>query len=262
MKKNLYLKLAIIIGFCVSFVVPSWAAFVNLDKVKIKITASPGSSEAGVITVENREDRKIFVKIYAMEWQYVKPFNGSKKFFPLGTIYKDIERWFRFSPKEMTLAPGERSLVHYKVEIPKDIKESCYLVLFFETDVGGSDVVKGEKKVGIQFLTRIGTLFLIEPEGVVLRKAELLGASIGEKGITLKIRNKGNCALIGKVSVFAMDENDMLVGRSKSTKIYAPSKSEFEFVVPFDGSDYLRAKKLLVTVQEETGKVYSWEYSI
>ncbi len=262
MKKGWYLRAAIVIGLCVGWVIPSWAAFVNLDKVKIRITASPGSSEAGVITVENREDKEIFVKIYAMEWQYSKPFDGSKIFFPLGTNYGNVETWFRFSPKELRLSPGERTLVHYRVEVPNDIKEACYLVLFFETEMGGSDAVRGEKHIGLQFLTRIGTLFLIEPKGIVLRRADLLSASLEEKGVNLKIKNAGNCALIGKVSVFAMDENNMLVGRSKSTKIYAPAKSEFEFVVPLDSSDYLRAKKLLVTIQEETGNVYSWEYSI
>ncbi len=251
-----------LIFLCFTVAYSSFAAFVNLDKVKIRITSVPGESESGVITVENREDREIFVKVYAMEWKYVKPFDGSKVFFPLGTNYKDIETWFRFSPKELRLSPGERALVHYRVDIPNDIKEASYLVLFFETEMGGSDAIKGEKHIGLQFLTRIGTLFLIEPKGVVLRKVELLEARIGEKGAMLTIRNSGNCALIGKVSVFAMDDHDMLVGRSKPINVYAPPKTEFDFTVPLEGSDFFRARKLLVTVQEETGKVYSWEYNI
>ncbi len=244
------------------FIIEGWTAFVNLDKVKIRITTPPGTTEAGIITVENRENHPIFVKVYPMEWRYIQPFDGAKEFYPMGTLYKGVEKWFRYSPQELQLAPGERALVHYKVNLPENIDSPCYLVLFFETELGGSEAVKGEKRVGLQLLTRIGTLFLIEPKGVVFRKAELVGATVSGKGVSLKINNLGNTALIGKIRVFVLDDKDMMLGKSETVDVYAPPKTKFDFFVPLSSSGFFGAKKLLVTLQEETGKVYSWEYNL
>ncbi len=239
----------------------SYGAFVNLDKVKIRITAPTGSTEAGTIVAENRENRDVFVKVYAMEWEYVSPYDGSKKFFPLGTSCPKASDWFRFFPSELTLAPGEKALIHYKITIPPDMKKPCYLVLFFETDLGGSSGVKGEKAIGLQFLTRIGTLFLIEPSNIATREVSLVDADIEGKDMVVKLKVEGNCALIGKLSAFIMDEADMLVARTPMVGVYAPPQETVEVKLPLDKALSGRYK-VLITLQPEVGQVRSWEVSI
>lgn len=234
------------------------SAFVNLDKVKVRITQPRGSDVAGFVVVENREDRPVVVKVYAMEWKYIPPYDGAKEFYPLDTTCPRISEWFRFSPTELHLDPGEKALVHYRANIPLDLPHPCYLVLFFETEAGGGESVIGKERIGLQLLTRVGTLFLIEPSDLAVNNVDILDAKLEGGKLKVRLVQRGNCALIGKLSAFVMGEGELLIARSKHTSIYAPPGADLWVPVELQGNT-AGARSVMITLQLEGGSPVSKE---
>ncbi len=261
MRKVLFLTVIFVFG--VHFML--WAAFASIDKVKIRIEDPTGSTASGIITLENKEDKPIEVKIYPMEWRYVSPYDGSKDFMPLGSSCPDIANWFQVYPEYVRLMPGERQSVHYKLNIPDNLKRPCYLVIFFETDLTGSGSVSGKNRVGLQIFTRIGSLLLVEPSDIVVRSADAVSVTMSAADrLTVTLNNKGNAALIGSVSVFVMDRDGNILARTEKKDIYMPpqAKGDVELNIIGSGLGFSSAYTALVTIQPEVGQPISVELPI
>lgn len=237
-----------------------WAAFASIDKVKIRIDAKTGSTVAGVITLENKENKNISVKIYPMEWKYIKPFDGSKKFMPLGSSCERAQEWLQVYPQFVELAPGEKQSVHYKLQIPEDLTHPCYLVIFFETDVTGSNSISGKNRIGLQIFTRIGSLLLVEPEDISTRTVSIASVSRQGDSLNVDIENKGNTALIGTISAFVMDRDENLLYRTEKRGIYMPANINAVIPLKILGeAGNLSGYKAIITIQPEVGQPISVE---
>ncbi len=263
MGKQWFFRVVFAVLFCVFMQLPVYAAFVNLDKVKVRIEIKPGNSAAGVVTVENKEKKPVFVKIYAMDWKYIAPYDGSKDFFPLGTLPTTVGKWFEFSPASLRLGPEEKKIVHYRIDLPKDVKGGHYLVLFFETESKGRNVFTKNRRVGLQLLTRIGTLFFVEPNTAVNRSVSIEDCTVdlrsGQAEVT--VDNKGDVFLVGKLSVFLMNQSTgMVLVRSEFRKLYMPDRTKAKIAVKLIGDlEKLEPGQYsaLITLQPEVGNPVS-----
>ena len=242
-----------------------WAAFASIDKVKIRVDSPTGSTVAGVITVGNNEDKPINVKIYPMEWTYVSPFDGSKKFMPIGSSCPGSNEWVQIYPGYVRLEPGERRSVHYKLNIPPGLKKPCYLVIFFETDVTGSSSVSGKTRIGLQVFTRIGCLILVEPSNIAIRSVGVDSVNmVSPNKLQIRLNNLGNTVLIGNVSIFVMNEDGKIISRTEKKDVYMPPGETGSIPLKLMGSGLMvrPAYEALVTIQPEMGHPVSVELPI
>ncbi len=236
------------------------AAFLNVDKMKIVIDNPAGETVPGVITVQNQEDYPLTVKVYPMAWRYVSPYDGKKEFFSVEDIR--AEDVLLVTPREFVLEPGERRLVRYKVNIPSQIDTPMYLVLFFETDAVSSS---HSARMDIRLVTRVGTLFFIEPKGVASYHISSQGcAELKEDGVHISLLNDGNTALVAQISAFLLDERERFLCRTGQVDVYVPAGDNFSVVLPLKGqvSDSNKAKKVLLTVQAERSEPVSLDIQL
>lgn len=202
------------------------AAEVILDRGKVKLTIKAGETITGFITLRNDSNTDIPLRAYFGDFVYIPPFDGSKKFLPLGATESSCGEWVSFSPQEFTLPALTKRQINYVIKVPQDASGGYYGVLFFETAPG-----KPEEGKGLQIITRIGSLFFLETEDRI-KRASLNDLSIEEDSIQAHFVNSGNVILISNAVFYIMDEEGMVVDRREIKKFYLPPGEKFPFTIP------------------------------
>lgn len=82
-------------------------------------TVQPGGSYEGTIVVANNTDKVQQAKAYQTDYHFHA--DGSNSYEAPGSIPRSNAGWVEFTPRFMTLAPGETIQVRYRVAIPPEV---------------------------------------------------------------------------------------------------------------------------------------------
>ncbi|MDD5668741.1 MAG: hypothetical protein PHE58_01740 [Candidatus Omnitrophica bacterium] len=214
--------LCVLAGIFLFFQGVSEASTLRINQSKVRSIVAPGGAKSGVIQVENSSDSVVKVKAYLEDWVYNEAAcDGTKKFFPSGTISGSASPWISFSPSDFTLAPFGKQTVNYKIAVPSNAQGGHYSVLFFESSFGDQGADEG---VGMNLVVRIGTLFYVEPEGTVNREAEINNIVFQKKDkgliITADFKNTGNVDITCSGTFHVMDDQGMVLARNEFNKVF------------------------------------------
>ncbi|MFA5261669.1 MAG: hypothetical protein WC450_10615 [Candidatus Omnitrophota bacterium] len=219
----------LILGMALLGVPGNAQAQLIIQKSVIKHEMSPGSGTVDSLEVTNSTNKPLAVKLYWQDFIYRQPFNkGNKEFMPSGTSDYSCANMITFSPNTIALPPFGKQEVKYSVKVPESFKTGCDGVLFFEMS---PDVAKA--RIGMSFVTRIGTLFFLESteanksatvEDMALNGGSLLG----------NFYNQGDVVLFPKGVFFFLSEDGLVEDRGEVNKLYVPpqAKADFQLVVP------------------------------
>jgi len=194
------------------------SAQLMIEEGKIKQSVFPGERFTGTITVHNTSTVPIDLVVYLEDFEYVAPFNGSKKFYPAATLDRSAASWISFQPKDMHLEAHQESRLNYTVAVPEDASGGYYGVLFFE----GSDrqqLTQGQ--VALNIVARVGALLFFETRGRV-KSVEFNKAQVRDNKITGILRNSGNVNLIIRCLYYILDPTGIAVDRGESPSFYMP----------------------------------------
>ncbi|MCM8782964.1 MAG: hypothetical protein NC909_01005 [Candidatus Omnitrophica bacterium] len=197
------------------------AATLRLNQTKIRLIIPPGTTKTGTIEVENPSAEEVSVKAYLEDWRYSSTQDGTKEFFPPNSTPLSCANWLTFSPSEFNLPPFGKKAVRYTINVPKNTEGGHYAVLFFETLLGKPDLKEG---VGLNIIVRVGTLFYVEPEGTIRRKADIENFSVEtEKDklkISLDLKNSGNVDLTARGTFHIIDQQGRIYARGEFNEVY------------------------------------------
>lgn len=185
----------------------------RIDKPKFVLQLSEGESFRGTVVIDNPSKEAIPVKVYLEDFAYIPPYDGTKSFHPPGSTGISISSWITFSPQEFVLKPYARQIVSFTVRPNKDFTTVHCGVLFFESPLGvGADEAGAainiigrlgslifvepknrEKRANFEdiigeyyklkgtftnygntFIYAQGTFYIIDSEGIVKDRGELL----------------------------------------------------------------------------------------
>ena len=214
------LALLFIFAFCILNLEVGEAAIIRIDQPKLRLVIPGGGTESGIINLTNPTPNPLTIKVYLEDWLYTSNIDGSKKFYPPGTLPLSCAKWITFVPAEFTVSPYGKQVVNYTVKCPADAKGGHYAVMFFETSLGE---VEDEEGVNVTVLGRLGSLFCVEPGETINRKAELSNLSIvRNKGIDIELqfKNTGNIDIITEGTFYLMDRKGIIAARGEFNKIY------------------------------------------
>jgi len=235
----------------------------SIDSPKIRISIPPGEEKTGLIKVTNPSPQPKEARVYLEDWRYLPPFDGSKEFKPAGSLPFSASSWISFLPKEFKIPPYGTQLVTYRVKIPKYAKGGHFSVLFFEELLGKPKVDKG---VGIGVAIRIASLFYIEPEGTIIRKAKIENLSLKKEGRQLKIEadfnNIGNTDITCKGTFHIIDKKGMVYARGKFNDIYTFPGDVAKLKADASCRLELGFYDLVITLQYQDGSVNVIEKTI
>ena len=194
---------------------------VLVDQPKVRLSIPPGSSQTGVINVENRSQEAKDIRVYLEDWVYLPEYDGSKAFKPAGTAELSCAEWINFSPAEFSLSPFSKKSFYYTVRVPKGVEGGHYAVLFFEDLLSAPS----DEGVSVGLAVRVASLFYIEAEGTVARVVELSNLCLVKKGedtlqIQADFKNIGNADITPEVTYSIIDQQGIVYARGEFNPVY------------------------------------------
>ena len=199
------------------------AEIVQIQPAKVRLVISPGSAQTGSLTVFNNDKQPKKVRAYLEDWKYLPVCDGTKDFQPAGTLSESAAGWISFVPAEFVVPAFGKQVVNYSVKVPSDAKSAHFAVIFFESYLGESEAPP-EGGVNVNVAVRVGSLFYIEPKGLVSRQAKIDGLKIERAqdryNVSLNFTNTGNVDSPAKASFFIIDRKGVAFARGESGEIY------------------------------------------
>lgn len=186
----------------------------NVDKPGIHIATEPGQTVDGKITITNTGDKVMDFRANVADWKIES--NGSKGFYPAGTLPLSCSNWLNVFPKSFSVEPGKSAEVNYVLTVPAKAQGGHYSVIFFET------MKAGYKNTDVIFAGRIGTIIYHHIKGEQIVDGELLEGKVNWDSKNLKTKlafeNKGNVYLMVKPSVALLDKTGQIIFRKEMPK--------------------------------------------
>ena len=159
------------------------AANMKISPVANGITIKPGDVQNYQFTMENLGQEQLKFKLS------VSPYNVINENYDVDfvteTSYNQIVRWVTFQDDSgsfvknptLTLAPGEKRTVVYRVSVPDDIpKGGQYCIIFAESVHDETD--QDNMTLGLQSVTRVSLIILGHGEGDTRNTAEITDFSL------------------------------------------------------------------------------------
>jgi hypothetical protein len=235
----------------------------QINKAKIRVKLPPGWSDGDAITVENKADEPIEIKVYINDWVYTDQ-DGAKNFMPPGTDPRSAADWIKFYPADFTLPAKGAQEVKYVVGVPPDAVGGHYAILFFEVLAGGAwDDAKG---VMVKVYNRLGSLFYIEPEGAIERKAEVTDFKIqllpeGYK-VEAVFQNTGNVDITAKSTLDIIDAEGFVFSRASFPDIYTMPQDKANMSIADFSTNFSKGIYDAILTIDLDGEILVKEYQI
>ncbi|MFH0753965.1 MAG: hypothetical protein V2A70_05310 [Candidatus Omnitrophota bacterium] len=225
MKKFILLNL-VILGISAILAGPARAQFF-LEQGKINLNVSGGDRINKSLTIHNTTQEEQVVKAYWEDFEYQPPYEGAKKFLPVGTgVGTSAAGWVNFSPQEFTLPPQGKKEIEYSINVPQKYDAGHYGILFFER---ASEPYKDA--TGVNIITRVGALFFIEPKNIE-KKAELKNLKQDVASLTGEFHNMSTVILIPQITYYVMNNDGLVADRGELKKLYIPPSVAAKWTIP------------------------------
>ncbi len=224
--KNIYCLLSCLFVFFMLTAQYSEAAMIQVDPPKVFLNIPAGRSGSGKLTVRNPDEEAIKIKVYAQDWKYSDTHDGTKLFFPIGTLPLSCANWITFSLSEMEIPAEGQQDIYYTVKVPADAAGGHFAVLFFESLVA-KPLASGSSNVALGLIVRLGAIFHVETAGNSVRTAEVNNFSLQRQSskkpleIGLDIKNTGNTDIIAKGTLHLINKKGVIFVRASFNKVYS-----------------------------------------
>jgi hypothetical protein len=220
---------------------------VFIEQGKIVHPIIPGTNVTGTVTVHNAGDDHQKVRVYWEDFEYVQPFDGTKKFTPALSSKYSLASWIKFTPQELDMPPFARKEISYVIDTPEDFQGGRYGVMFFEPMAPQVDI-----KTGMNLVSRVGSIFFLESTDKS-KTVMIENFTAGEKGIEADFSNRGNVIIIPEATFYVMSDDGRAVDRGDVPKIYVPPGATAKYKINFNNDFPAGNYTIILTVdlQEE-----------
>lgn len=171
------------------FLFPGYAkAQMSVSPLVIETKAERGQAKA-IITVTNTSNVTSRVRIYAEPFTY----NRDTGFESLKSTPTDLTPYLQFSPRELTIEPGESRRVRLITGLAPNLPEGEYRAVVFNETLRDTKDAAGNN---VSLVARVGVTFYVR-KGNLSPNLAVSGASFNteQKQIQLLVRNSGKATV-------------------------------------------------------------------
>ena len=189
-----------------------------IENAKVVLAVSSGERVNDSVTIHNPGKEELTVRVYWEDFEYVSPYDGSKKFAPSGMLPGSEGTWVSFSPQEFKIPAFGKQKIDYTISVPDKIQGGHYGVLFFEK-MDDSSLTS----TGVKIIYRTGALFFIEAKDKV-KKAEFQAIKVVEgQKLSANLVNQGDVVVVPHTTYYIMNAESYIVDRGDAGTLYVPA---------------------------------------
>lgn len=225
--------------------------------------AAPGEQYTGTIRVRNAGAEPRQARVSAADYRFHA--DGRTFFEQPGTVARSNAAWVRFTPAQLTLAPGEEATVAYTVSVPADagLRGTYWSVLMVEAvdDVpaavrAGRVGIAPSIRYAVQLATHVG-----QAERRIALEGAHLATEGGARALQVDVVNTGGHADRLELRVDLFDAEGAPAGRLTSTRglVYPGTSIRQRFDLASLPAGTYRA---LLVVDTGTDDVFGAEYTL
>jgi hypothetical protein len=188
-----------------------------IENAKVVLAVSGGERVDDAVTIHNPSKEDVNVRVYWEDFEYIAPYDGSKRFLPAGTMAGSASQWVSFTPQEFKIPAFGKQKIDFTVTVPEGMRGGHYGVLFFEKVDNGVLT-----STGVKVVFRTGALFFIEAKDKT-KKADFQDIrGVDGKKIAANFVNQGDVVLIPRTTYYIMDADAYIVDRGDVPALYVP----------------------------------------
>jgi hypothetical protein len=168
------------------------AADVGLSPPRLELSARPGETVVGTVTVLTTAGTEQRIAVEASDWTLDTA--GALTFLPAGSLLTGASDWLELETDEFTLAPRSSREVRVAVTIPDDpdLEGTFHAMVFFAVVPAATDA----PGVGVVTTTRIGLTLYVTIVGTERGGSELLDFFEADDGtLVAVVVNAGNTVM-------------------------------------------------------------------
>ncbi len=190
-------------------------------------SVKPGESRQGIVLIRNSSDEPGEVKIYQKDYLFFS--DGKNIYGDPGKDPRSNADWISFSPKRLTIPPGETSRVNYTIKVPEDeTAAGTYWSIFMvegipkdSPEAAGQE--KGKIKVGITTVLRYGIQMVTHIGDTGIRKLKFPDTKLlkekNEAILQVDLENIGERYLRPSLWTELYDEEGNYIGRFEGGRL-------------------------------------------
>ena len=174
------------------------------------LSLNPGDKTEGILKVINDSSSSITFTASTQDF-IVEDTKGTPDFLPQDTLGKPYSAaaWIGVVPDSFTVAPGQKALLNYYIQVPKNARPGGHYAGVIYTPSS----TLGGKGTGPAVQTQIGTLFSIDVSGPIHEQASITKFlseygfyEYGPVNILTQIFNKGDLHIkpLGTITIYDM----------------------------------------------------------
>lgn len=232
---------------------------INVDPPSIYTKAKQGETYSGKITVENKSQEAITVKVYAQDWVYQES-SLDKKFLELGQTPYSLKQVLTLYINELTIPAKEKRDVLYDIKSPNQKEGGLYGVIFFETEP-----VLASPTASVWLVGNIGSIIYHEIEGSQKYKFDIVFDKLEKTSdgtsLTFKLVNQSNVHIDLKGSLLLLSPHKDVIDRLDIQNAKALPNETRSFVL-FTKKDISLLKGSGLLTLSYANKLYSQEILI
>jgi hypothetical protein len=225
--------------------------------------ASPGEQYGGTIRIRNTAAEPRRARVSSSDYRFVA--DGRTFYEQPGTGARSNAAWVRFSPAQLTLAPGEEATVAYTVSVPDErtLLGSFWSVLMVETVEDAPAAVRAGRvgiapsiRYAVQLATHVG-----QGERRIALEHAHLTTDGGARALEVDVVNTGAHADRLELRVDLFDAEGAPAGRLASSRglVYPGTSIRQRFDLSSLAAGTYRA---LLVVDTGTDDVFGAEYTL
>lgn len=181
---------------------PKPAKAITVGPPKLEFTVDPGGVVKGKVFVENEGANTPTRTFYPVFEKFTED-NGNKQF---TSEESDLSTWFKIAD-EVTLNPGERKFVDFKIEAPKDATPGGHFAVMWWSTAPAKSKSKSNQSVSV--VTRAGILVYLTVTGDVFQSGSITSFKSDKKiynslpaHFAISFKNTGNVHLTPTGTIF------------------------------------------------------------
>lgn len=204
-------------------------AQVSVSPLIIEAKAERGQAK-GMITVTNTSNSLVRVRVYAEPFTY----NRDSGFEILSTTPSDLRKYLQFSPRELTIKPGESRRVRLISRLAPSLPDGEYRAVIFNESLNETKNTAGNNVV---LVARIGVTFYVR-KGNISPKIAVSGASFNQeqKQIQLLVTNSGQATAYSGIN-WTLKRGEIVVKTGKVDPSFVVENSDRNLLLNYPTKD-------------------------